>query len=95
MATLQIEHGVGDFETWKHAFDSDPVGREAGGVRRYTIYRPADDPNRVVVDLEFDSQGEAEAFGQKLRELWSARSADLGLEGASARVLEAVETHSY
>jgi hypothetical protein len=95
MAILQIEHGVRDFEAWKTAFDGDPVGREAGGVRRYTIYRPADDENRVVVDLEFDSRDEATAFGEKLRELWSARSADLGLEDASARVLETVETHSY
>jgi hypothetical protein len=95
MAILQIEHGVRDFEAWKTAFDGDPIGREAGGVRRYTIYRPADNPNYVVVDLEFESRDEATAFGEKLRELWSARSADLGLEGASARVLEDVETHSY
>jgi hypothetical protein len=34
MTTLQIEHGVRDYDAWKQAFDSDPVGREAGGVRR-------------------------------------------------------------
>jgi hypothetical protein len=95
MPRLQIEHGTRDFDTWKAAFDSDPVGREAGGVRRYAIFRAADDPNRVVADLEFDSQGEAEAFGAKLRELWSARGADLGLESPQARVLEEVESRTY
>jgi len=26
MPTLQIEHGIRDYEAWKSAFDSDPVG---------------------------------------------------------------------
>jgi hypothetical protein len=95
MTTLRIEHGVRDFGSWKAAFDSDPVGREAGGVRRYAISRVADDPNRVVIDLEFDSQGEAEAFAAKLREMWAARGSELGLESPQARILEAVESHTY
>ncbi len=95
MATLQVEHGTRDFSTWKEAFDSDPVGREAGGVRGYTIFRSAEDSNRVIVHLEFDSHDEAEAFGEKLRALWSARGSELGLENPNARVIEAVETHGY
>ena len=92
MTILQIEHRVRDFEAWKRAFDSDPVGREAGGVRRYRVLRPADDPNYVIVDLEFDSPGEAEAFRAKLRELWGRVGDDLGLEGPQARIVEAVES---
>ena len=45
MYMLQIEHPVPDFDGWKQAFDSDPVGREKLGVRRYRILRP------VVVEL--------------------------------------------
>jgi hypothetical protein len=67
MPVLQIEHAVRDFDAWKAAFDSDPIGRESGGVRRYRILRPVDDPNYVVVDLEFDTSGEAEAFRASLR----------------------------
>ena len=59
MPILQIEHSVREFDAWKAAFDSDPVGRERGGVRRYRIVRPVDDPNYVAVDLEFDSAGGA------------------------------------
>jgi hypothetical protein len=91
MPTLQIEHGVRDYDAWKAAFDSDPVGREAGGVRGYRVLRPSDDPNHVVVDLEFDTLGEAEAFREKLRVLWAGAAAGLGLEGARARILDVVE----
>jgi hypothetical protein len=55
MPILQIEHRVRDFDAWKQAFDNDPVGREQKGVRRYRVLRSLDDPNYVVVDLEFDS----------------------------------------
>jgi hypothetical protein len=89
---LQIEHGVRDFDTWKKGFDSDPVGREAGGVRAYRVMRPADDPNRAVVDLEFASSGEAEAFLAKLRELWGQVGGDLGLQSPQARILELAES---
>jgi hypothetical protein len=45
MPIVRIEHPVPDFEGWKQAFDSDPVGRGRSGVRRYAILRPVDDPN--------------------------------------------------
>lgn len=69
MPILQIEHAVRDYDAWKRAFDSDPIGREQGGVRRYRIARPADDPNYVIAELEFDSSSAAEAFLAALREL--------------------------
>jgi len=93
IAVLRIEHGVRDYDTWKAAFDSDPAGRAAGGVRRYSIARPSDDPGHVIVDLEFDTPGEAESFGEKLRALWGGVGGELGLEGATARVLDVVEVH--
>src|SRR6266566_8560545 len=91
VAILQIEHGVRDFDAWKQAFDNDPVGREQGGVRRYRVLRSLDDPNYVVVDLEFDSSSDAEAFRGALRELWSSVGDTLGLEGPQARIVDAVE----
>lgn len=95
MPILQIEHAVGDYDAWKSAFDSDPVGRKQGGVRRYRIMRPNGDPNYVVVDLEFDSAGEAEAFRTALRELWGRMGDNLGLREPRARIVEAVETREY
>ena len=60
MYILRIEHPVLDYNAWKAAFDSDPIGRERSGVRRYRILRATDDPSHVMVDLEFDSLSEAE-----------------------------------
>lgn len=92
MTILQIEHPVRDFDAWKAAFDSDPVGRREGGVRSYRVYRPADDPNYVVVDLELDSPAEAEAFLGRLRDLWSRAVAKGLIRDPQARILEVAET---
>ena len=70
MLILQIEHKVPDFDGWKKAFKSDPINREKSGVRRYRISRPVDDPNYVIIDLEFDSLNEAEGALAALRTLW-------------------------
>ncbi len=53
MPTLQIEHPVPNFDGWKKVFDSDPVGRPQAGVISYRICRKVDDPNYVIIDLEF------------------------------------------
>ena len=42
MYVLNYWHTVSDYAEWKKAFDSDPLGREASGVRRYSIERPVD-----------------------------------------------------
>lgn len=95
MTILQIEHATGDYDRWKQAFDSDPVGREQGGVRRYRIMQRADDPNYVVVDLEFESRDQAEAFQTALRGLWSRVGSELGLERPQGRILEEAESKQY
>ncbi len=95
MPTLQIQHKTRDFDTWKQSFDSDPIGREQGGVRNYRILRGTDDPNYVVIELEFDSTGEAESFAAKLRELWSRMGDELGLELPQGRILDTVETGEH
>jgi hypothetical protein len=94
VAILRIEHPVPDFDAWKAAFDSDPVGREQGGVRRYLVLRPVDDPNFVLVDLEFDSSTEAESFLGALRGLW-ARVEGTVMADPRARIVEAVESKEY
>jgi hypothetical protein len=70
MVILRIEHRVPNYAGWKQAFDSDPVDRKGSGVRRYTILRGLDDPNDVMIDLEFDSQSEADALLNAMRRVW-------------------------
>lgn len=95
MTILQIEHGVRDFDGWKQAFDGDPVGRQQGGVRRYRIMRSVDDPNHVMIDLEFDDHDRADAFRTRLLALWDRAGDNLGLKDPQTRIVEAVETHEY
>jgi hypothetical protein len=71
MITLRIQHSVPTFESWKRAFDADPLDRKGGGVRRYTVHRSVNDPNLVMIDLDFESAVEAQAFLGKLRVLWT------------------------
>ncbi|HEY7536390.1 MAG TPA: hypothetical protein VH721_00255 [Gaiellaceae bacterium] len=96
MPILQIEHSVRDFDSWKQrGFDADPLGRERSGVRSYRILRLAHDPNRVVVDLEFDTDEEAESFREALRGLWQRVVAEGLIEDPEARILEPVESKAY
>ena len=71
MYILRIEHAVPDYEGWKRAFDSDPVGREKSGVRRYQVLLAVDDPRYVMIDLEFDTREQADALLAGLRKVWS------------------------
>ena len=92
---MQIEHPVPDFDGWKQAFESDPIKRKEGGVRRYRILRPIDDPDLAMVDLEFDSLSEAEAFRAALLELWGGAEAKGIIANPKAQIVEVVESKEY
>jgi len=94
MYILRIEHPVPDFDGWKKAFDSDPVGRKKSGVRRYRILRPLDNANYVILDLEFDTASQAEAMLAALRELWGRVEGKV-MMSPQARIVEAVEIREY
>lgn len=94
MYILRIEHPVHDFDGWKRAFDSDPVGREKSGVRRYRILRPVDDAHYVMIDLEFDTRTQAEALLAAMRVVWGRVEGKIVLN-PQARIVEAAETREY
>jgi hypothetical protein len=94
MTVLRIEHAVPSFDGWKAAFDSDPVGRERMGVRRYRIMRAADDPNYVMIDLEFNTREEAEALLSAMREVWGRIQGTI-IVNPQARLAEMVETKEF
>ena len=94
MYMLRIEHPVPNYEGWKQAFDSDPVGREKSGVRRYQILRPIDNPNYIMIDLEFDTLGQAEALLAAMRVVWGRVEGTIMMNPQS-QIVEAVETKEY
>jgi hypothetical protein len=94
MIMLKIEHPVPSFEQWKQAFDSDPVGRQRSGVRRYRILRPVDDPRYTIIELEFDDIEHAQAMLAALQQLWSRVEGSV-MTNPQYRIVELVEAVSY
>lgn len=94
MTILRIEHKVPNFDGWKKAFDSDPINRKQSGVRRYRIFRPTDDPNYVIIDLEFDNFNNAEASLAALSKLWTQVEGKI-MVNPQTRILNIVETIEY
>jgi hypothetical protein len=94
MPVLRIEHDVPDFDGWKEAFDSDPVDRKGSGVRRYGVFRSLEDPNHVMIDLEFDSTGEAEALLATMRNVWR-RVEGRVMNNPQASIVELVDRKNY
>ncbi len=94
MIILRIEHPVPDFDAWKTAFDTDPVGRKQSGVRRHQILRAIDDPHDVMIDLEFNTPSEAEALLAAMRVVWG-RVAGSVMSNPRVRIVETVERREY
>jgi hypothetical protein len=66
MTTLHIENTVRDYDAWKANFDKYDRARRDRGVTAYRVARGAEDPHRVMIDLEFDSVTRAEEFREFL-----------------------------
>jgi hypothetical protein len=90
MTTLRIEHAITDFAVWNTAFDRFAEVRLNAGVRGHRVQRPIDDARYVLIDLDFDSVGEAERFLAFLRaNVWTNTQSSPGLAGEpSTRILE-------
>jgi len=94
MYVLKIEHPVPNFEGWKQAFESDPVGREKSGVRRYRILRDVEDRNFVTIELEFDTREEAQSLLDAMRGVWSRVEGSV-MTNPVSRISEAVDAREY
>ncbi len=94
MVILQIEHKVSDFDGWKKAFDDDPVNRKRSGVKGYKICRPVDDPNYVIIDLEFENLEKAELMLAELNKLWGNVEGKI-IFSPKTRLINIVETINF
>jgi len=91
MVILQVEHQVPNFDGWKKAFENDPVNRKKAGVRQYKILQAADNPNYVVIDLDFDNLKEAENMYAALKNLWKTVDGKIIIE-PKIRILNLIES---
>lgn len=94
MTILQIEHKIPNYDGWKKAFDSDPIDRKKSGVKRHRVYRPTDDPNYVVIDLEFDNLDSAQIALGALKNLWSKVEGTV-MTNPKTRILDVVDFKEY
>ena len=62
MPYLLIRHKVQDYATWKSVFDEHGDARKAAGSKGGYLLRSADDPNELVIMLEWDDLGKARQF---------------------------------
>ena len=81
MPTVRIEHTVDDFDKWKEVFDNDPADRKGQAL---------DDPQYALIDLDFESLDEAEAFLRTMEQIWGG-PAKAVMTNPRSRVLERVE----
>ena len=96
-AVVRVEHEVADYEAWKRdGFDRDPLGRKESGVRRHRVLRAADRPELVAIELEFDGRPAAEAFADRLLEMWRQVGDLFGWhELPQARIFELAAAEEY
>ena len=94
MPTLHIEHPITDLETWLSAFNGFADARRQAGVRTERIQRPVDNPGYIVVDLDFGTVDEAEAFLRFLKDqVWAIPENAPALAGApDTMILEQLAT---
>jgi hypothetical protein len=91
MIILQIEHEVPNFEGWKKAFENDPINRKKAGVQRYKILQKADNPNFVIIDLEFNDLKSAEEVISTLQKLWKDVDGKI-IMNPKIRILKVIES---
>ena len=97
MTTLRVELQVRDYDMWREAFERNAGGRQQAGMRSYRIFRPADDLHCVMLDAEFDTGEEAQAFLDTMRtRVWpDPEKAPAKVGVPKTRIVEMVEAKEY
>ena len=96
VATLRIGLDVQDYDMWRTAFGKDAGGRARHGAAQHRIFRAADDPNAVTLDIDFPTTAAANEFLEVLRtDVWpSPEKSPAKIGTPDARVLELQEISS-
>ena len=70
MPYILVRHKVDDFAKWKPKFDEHSGARKAAGSKGGVLFRSADDPNEMVILMEWDDLKKAKEFSRsdELRE---------------------------
>ncbi len=91
---LLIHLRVADYNKWKPIFDERQPSRVEHGGSRHWVYRSSEDPNELMVSIEFPNAEAARSYANDpaLREAMGRA----GVQGAPQfHTLEEVETVRY
>jgi hypothetical protein len=62
MTVLAVRHTVADYATWKTGYDNHSASRKEHGAIHDQVLQSVDDPNNLLVLIEFGSMADAKAF---------------------------------
>jgi quinol monooxygenase YgiN len=62
MLHMLVIHTVGEYEKWKKVFDEDAATRKSSGSMGGRLYRSADNPNQMIVQMDWESAEKAHQF---------------------------------
>jgi hypothetical protein len=65
----RMRYELDDYNAWRTMFDKHPLDRKGSGATGYRISRDVANDAAVLVDLEFGTVAQAEAFRDRLRDL--------------------------
>jgi hypothetical protein len=88
MTTLHIQVPVADVTAFKAGFADHTELRRKAGVRSERVQRCVDDQSFLVVDLDFGTTQEAQAFLGYLRDTVWVENAQVLAGTPAARILE-------
>ena len=64
MVKQYLRHTVADFKKWKAVYDSHDATRKEFGCQKSEVFANAQNPNEVLVVMEWASQADAAKFAQ-------------------------------
>ena len=64
MTKMFVKHQVADFAKWKPVYDQHDATRKQFGCKKSEVFTNAQNPNEVLVTLEWDNKEQAIKFGQ-------------------------------
>ncbi|WP_416839903.1 antibiotic biosynthesis monooxygenase [Haloferax sp. DFSO52] len=67
MAYLHVKATVEDYDAWKSSFDGYQTLRAEHGGKGHQVFQSADNPNEIVVVIEFDSVEKAREWTDYLK----------------------------
>ena len=90
MAHIFVRATVEDYAGFRQVFDGAEEMRQAAGALSHSVYQSVDDPNEVVVRVEFPTADAAKAFSTSEGLRNAMKKA--GLQGGPPKLLVVNET---